>query len=607
MTNLNRLKPSELRRVIRNQIQRFNPQKAKDEIAKFTVQEEQVPIMLSTMDNQFSDLKATVAQFRPKRNVTDIPDIKFSPQEKKLLKRKSEELNELEAYISRQYQNEFINLGWHGETSWQRMIFQDPKVLAALSDSVTVKLMLQRAKDNNEQKFGGTVTLSGLIFSGIQSNNVSYLATAAPNWMSRPVLNSEAWGDLRGMAVPTNPNDKPWRADATYVTGLQRALSNMQSVFSEVNGNKPVAQPSEAKQEILEAIHKASTEQLLQIIDNICDTEAKTGILTAGRAGASTQSRSMNGQCLDVIQAFPRLVEYYKQNPSAEAGFGTGPVSLAMNNGLTSHALDAKHLLAALFYRRNPDDSGHNGYDSFKQLIEDAKQGFGDPDADMMFRMRLQQCMQVILFKAKDLGLDDQALLNEIRVASQNVDNTITQQVDHNENIDPNINLPKDQNSEPVTSAKSGMLSQDAQDDAVTMLIKISTDAQNILMQSLINQNVFSKNPPMMFALNATTATYRTEKQALVDTLMKETHKLIEKMGELTPEDVSKFNEFVSAISEENYNINVKYSSSTEKGPFITLISDIQKEINMFADKHGLQVTPEKETPSQKNSDRLKN
>lgn len=349
-----------------------------------------------------SDLNETSARMRPhvKQLITNIPPISFTEEERERIESTASLRKELEDTLSEKYGSDFDNLGWHGRMSQQRILWQNPQFLNLIQDPLVIKLILLRRCLNMEKNLGAGNKLSSLLLHGLANNNISYLATASPNWDSKPRVRGVSWSKLEDMRCWSSRETSKKVSLETLKLTLN-GLNNIETVIENMS-----APPTEnaALTQCQEAINSATSGQILSTIDTLFQDRLldvnKTALIVQGQAGASTGIDRMTGQCLEVMTEFDALLKFHGGDHAAVLGYG-----------LVSHALDSKHLLAAIiygiklnhpFYRRVQDLRAIN---ALKQLLDGACDGSIGPWAAELMRIRLQQVMSLIVANHETLKI----------------------------------------------------------------------------------------------------------------------------------------------------------------------------------------------------------
>ncbi len=298
--------------------------------------------------------------------------------------------------VAERYRHDFAALAWHGRTSHMRMVWQDADVQAALLDPDQADALAADALADSEP----VSRLAALLLAGIAENRPSYLLTAAPNWRCRPALASPAWSRLSDMDAPPDTRP-PMLVDEHTVsrglTAVQRfgaalAASPAAAVASRETGVAACA-------EFSSVLDRATVSSLVGAINTLLD-EPRARLLVRGVAGASTELNRMRGQCLEVMTGLPALLAAHNGDHAAVLG-----------HGLVSHALDAKHLVAAIVlalklgrhsYRRVTTSDGAR---VLAGLLDGAADGSIGRLASDLMRARLRQSVRLIVDRRRDLGI----------------------------------------------------------------------------------------------------------------------------------------------------------------------------------------------------------
>jgi hypothetical protein len=331
--------------------------------------------------------------------------ITLSPSEKKSLSFNQKILKDLNAYLLKYYGYDLSvkGIAWHGRASQQRIIWQDPKVLETLQDPDLIRVMLFQAQNKKEVDLGGGNTLSSVLLYGLASNNFSYLTTVAPNWPDTPVIEGVSWSLLSDMKVPPY-KERPLVVDGEYLQQVKKSCESLQSVLTNIYG-KPQSKNIED-----EAVAKASSAKLLSAINGILSKAnfEQVSSLIVGQAGKSTELPRMNGQALEVFTEYDNILKFHQGDHSKVLGYG-----------LVSHALDAKHLSAAIYgilegqanYRLVVTPDAQN---ALKKLLKDASENkLGEPGNALM-KVRLEQVYTLMLERSEALGLSREEVLKKL-------------------------------------------------------------------------------------------------------------------------------------------------------------------------------------------------
>lgn len=362
---------------------------------------------LINLDVNYKDIqsaaKKMTADFPPV-----IPKIPFSEEEKKNLAKAEDTVSALESHLAQTYRSDFgdSGLGWHGRLSFQRIFWQDPKVLEALQDPLVIKLILSKASEKTEGSFGAKNTLSGLLLYGLSSNKLSYLATASPNWRTLPEgitwKEGDKWGvsQLRAQIPPKIAPETPRQITSEYIENLEKVLSSVKQALTSSNINMPKNEFSSVD----EKIHNASISELITAFKTLVSDEKKIyDFCFVPNAGASTYPNNMAIQCFEGMAYYEEALALNKGNHKAVLGYG-----------IMSHALDPRHIAAGLYmssktgeyYERigieyNGRSTVEEAQEKFEKLFQDAADGKLDPEATNLLKIRLQQLMTLVAVDPK--------------------------------------------------------------------------------------------------------------------------------------------------------------------------------------------------------------
>ncbi|MFG2525165.1 hypothetical protein [Streptomyces sp. NPDC048527] len=311
--------------------------------------------------------------------------------------------------VAERYRHHFAALAWHGRTSHMRMVWQDAEVQEALLNPDQADALAADALADS----GPPSRLAALLLAGIAENRPSYLLTAAPNWRCRPALASPAWSRLSDMEAP--PDTRPPMLVGDHA--VPRGLTAVQHFGAALAASPAAALASresgaDACTEFSSVLDHATVSSLVGAINILLD-EPRARLLVCGVAGASTELNRMSGQCLEVMTGLPALLAAHRGDHAAVLG-----------HGLVSHALDAKHLIAAIVlalklgqhsYRRVTTSDGAL---VLAGLLDGAADGSIGRLASDLMRARLRQSVRLIVDRRRDLEIEPdriRALLSDPR------------------------------------------------------------------------------------------------------------------------------------------------------------------------------------------------
>lgn len=349
--------------------------------------------LIDNLDNDYRKSQLICRRLVDLKKIT----INFTEDEKKRLSEVEKDIVNLEKHLMKTYQKDFSSLGWHGRQSFQRIFFQDEPVIAALKDPLFVKVLLNNKWNGSEKDFGSGVTLSGLFLGGLSSNRLSYLTTVSPNWIARPKVNDEAL-DFGCMSPGDQIETTPYRVSQQYLLDIEKDFAVVQGVLEEIAKDNSI-NIDIVREPVMREISEASIEQLIGVFHELINDDKRIDIITNGVAGGSTKPTAMFYQCLSVMNPFKTLLKGCEYDYSRVLGFG-----------LVSHALDARHIAAALYYlnkNEKVNEQYADGLKAINKLLEDARSGNLPKRAEKLIRIRLQQVIIIIINKRKIIGIDD--------------------------------------------------------------------------------------------------------------------------------------------------------------------------------------------------------
>lgn len=247
----------------------------------------------------------------------------------------------LQALLNQRHHEAFRAWGWHGTTSLQRVVWQDADTLALLAEPANVAMLMCTPSacfdigTQTERPAESSWSLSATLLGGLAHMRPSYLLTTCPNWKLRPPSPGCPLDRLSDMRVPYRVQAKPWLMHGGVLDAAERALACFEAVLASAGNAAPGRPPALGDRAGLQTwIHQASSQSLLTGLTRWLTPE-RAARLMGGRA--STRLRRMIGQCLEVMQYAEPLLALHEGSHERVLGYG-----------LVSHALDARHLLAAL-------------------------------------------------------------------------------------------------------------------------------------------------------------------------------------------------------------------------------------------------------------------
>ncbi len=303
------------------------------------------------------------------------------------------DLRELERRLHERYGCDFGEVGWHGRSSHQRIVWQDQEVLRRLANPYVTHAIVARAEASDEMDLGSGTTLCRVLLDGLAYNRPSYLLSATPNWPVKPLVPGVDWERLNDMIPRREKAETPRVIDTGFMQLAEAALRGVQQALLDLATSQPV------EIALWSAIDEASSRSMIDALMNLLD-ERQAALLVAGVAGDSTNLDRMSGQCLEVMSEYDALLRANDNRHERVLGYG-----------LVSHALDAKHLAAVMIYCLK---LGHTTYrlitdkaprDAIERLLEGAASGTLGDAATALMRVRLQQVTRLLADKYQELGI----------------------------------------------------------------------------------------------------------------------------------------------------------------------------------------------------------
>ena len=324
-----------------------------------------------------------------------------------------------------------------------------------MSDPLFVKAILINA--NQEEKFAIfknnkiDLGLSDLIIPSLATNQLSYLATANPNWTSHAGDNYY------------NPKE----IDIDALTALNNALKNVQNVFNEIQGaqlHSDVFEAPPIEKKMNKFLKKSSNSQFLDFIRILftdlkkSDAHETATILTAGLGGKATKLESMNQECLNPFKGlYQKYLTQYQQDHTKVIGLST-----------IGHAVDTKHMLAALYYLfsqpRTKTDSKDKQF-SFNDFVSHVEAGFANPLMERLMRSRLQQMILHIWLNKAKINLSDSELKGLIKKSTKSKSFNLFKRANDDKPSKKSISLKiPDEASKPIENEKIPLERKDDRD-----------------------------------------------------------------------------------------------------------------------------------------------
>lgn len=379
-----------------------------DEINKSTMLEK----ALKDLEIEYADLiliiESLTVSFPPK-----IPTVILNNNEIANLKRAQEEVAKLEKHLKNKYLVDFKDLGWHGRTSWQRILWQDEEFIKAIQYPLMIKAILINAANKQERDLSEKTTISSLMFYGLKTNRLSYLISVSPNWCNKP--NCISWNSLKSMNLSINNLENPRKITLKYLENVNKSLKSLREVL--ISSDCTSVEKDVKLLAINQQILNASLPDLISAFKQVVNNDDKIYKMTFSAAGASTRPHRMAGKCYEVLMNYENLLKRHNGDHATILGYG-----------LVSHALDARHLAAAIYISEHPNSiyvnkinkryenrlDLHKAKEVLDTLLDHTSMGKLDLESYTLLKVRLQQLMSLVVTNRQDLGLEVDEISNAL-------------------------------------------------------------------------------------------------------------------------------------------------------------------------------------------------
>lgn len=295
-------------------------------------------------------------------------------------------VNQLAYELKLKYKADFSSFGWHGGSSFQRIIFQDQDFAQAFSnkDFVQAILYLCKHKNSDSKTFSGEFTFAEIVLKGLTENSLDFLLTASPNWEK---LDTEKQYRTR---------DTYNKLGQEYLGYIRQGLTHISSFLSKnING-----QEIQPYRDAVRSIDEASIGQLLNAIHVVRSGDAAASF-TSGTALTSQNIAEMSSQ-------FCWLGRYLDPHMTLED---------VLSRGLASHALDGRHIIAGMKLIDEPigylfDLNTHLQFLGMPQFTSNAVDESGAVQLNKVDLKQLKDVLDNLLEKQK---LDEQTIINYMK------------------------------------------------------------------------------------------------------------------------------------------------------------------------------------------------
>ena len=336
---------------------------------------------LKQLDQEFEQLPSLAKTIRE-----TFTNRTFNIEKNDLINKK---LTELKSHLKKTYEYEFDNLQWHGNASFQRILFHDNYFIELISDpqegALIIKTIIAQCSENTH--------IYKLFIYGIESNWPSFLASTAPNLMRSPsdiewdYTPSDIWTDPTYTSMHTashkseNPQEYRINLSEDKLEKIKLALINIRETFNQCP-QKPVTSVESPDFNIL---HKASFPQLLKAFRKLISADNIEQLIHP------CISQNMANECFDLLAGlYHPLLKKHKEEPHE-----------ILTYGHISHALDSKHIAGAYYkiFDTSYDpfsDHTKQGKENFTTLFTNAQENPDSPTAELL-AIRFKQVFKLML------------------------------------------------------------------------------------------------------------------------------------------------------------------------------------------------------------------
>lgn len=295
----------------------------------------------------------------------------------------------LEASLAERYAADLAMEGWHGPTSFQRMIWQDTKTLELLAEPDCVCAVIHRWSRGEGLRLGPT-NLGRALLEGLSNIRPAYLLSACPNWPAMPDIDESRCSSLIDMRPPPGRVQKvPYELDACLIDLASTAMDSFALILEAKTIDVPPCFSA-----IWEAIGTLDDRRLRSALAALV-TPQRCSQLVHAPSVLSTAVERMRGQAFEVLELLPRILAAYQDDLPAVLGLG-----------LVSHALDPKHLLACVSgaLGTSAAEAG-DGPRQLAALLTLLEADTGSAESRWLLAARFRQSLQLVADHATDLRI----------------------------------------------------------------------------------------------------------------------------------------------------------------------------------------------------------
>lgn len=319
------------------------------------------------------------------------------------LSKKLDEIKALEQRIKEKYGHDLANYLWHGGSSFQRIIFQDPEFTAQFADPVFIMALFYRLYTDSYESaqtyeypaFSGKFTFPAMVIKALTENSLDFLLGASPNWANKQPIEGFEW-NLGSLGLAESIYDEASKKSPNKLhdlRGIKQGLEAFQRILPGINLQGPKATEREKQVEVEREINKASAKQLRVVIRNIL-LARKSKPITVGGAKESTQAYEMVSQVVDGLANYHGLKEKLD-------------TATVLEIGLISHMLDGQHLLAGIAHIEGLLDAPQKPTllemkAVLNELLKACEDGSEGPEVTFLLMSRLRQVVHILLTRCQE-------------------------------------------------------------------------------------------------------------------------------------------------------------------------------------------------------------
>eukprot|EP00746_Dinoflagellata_sp_MGD_P063552 gnl/MRDRNA2_/MRDRNA2_266741_c0_seq1.p1 gnl/MRDRNA2_/MRDRNA2_266741_c0~~gnl/MRDRNA2_/MRDRNA2_266741_c0_seq1.p1 ORF type:complete len:282 (-),score=57.58 gnl/MRDRNA2_/MRDRNA2_266741_c0_seq1:20-865(-) len=201
--------------------------------------------------------------------------------------------------------------------------------------------------------------------------SLSYMLTAAPNWQNLPIIDGVDWDLAYGFSHhERRVGEEPLLIVPALLERRANAIRCLRGAFVEIAAgcNIPLKREEALVEDQVRVLIDMPFEEVIDDLETMVTTPEQAAAIVKGPSGVCTDLYPMVCQALSILS---------KWKVAAEKG-GGGPVILQY--GVFTHALDPKHLAAAVFAMRRWPPHAEFPDKHFREWLEAMPTSTGNVD-----------------------------------------------------------------------------------------------------------------------------------------------------------------------------------------------------------------------------------